>query len=147
MATLVAEIIINRPVEEVFAAATQFDSHPQWRGGLLKAQVTSPGELGVGSTYTYDMQIMGRPVKTTGEVLAYDPPRTYAWEATSGPFPLSGSVTCTPVESGTRLVETVDATPGGFFKLAEPLLLKQRREQMAADLQNLKQLLENGKNA
>lgn len=142
MATLEATIIINRPVEEVFAAVEDFNSHPRWRGGLLKAEVTSPGPLGVGSTYVYNMQVMGRKIETTGEVVAYDPPSTYTWKATSGPFPLSGSVRCETVSEGTRVTETVEAEPGGFFKLAEPVLLRQQKGQMEKDLKQLKVLLE-----
>lgn len=142
MATLEASIIINRPVEEVFAAVIDFNSHPQWRGGLLKAEVTSRGPLGAGSTYTYDMQVMGRKIETTGEVVAYEPPTAYAWKATSGPFPLRGRVSCEAVADGTRVTETVEAEPGGFFKLAEPVLLRQQRGQMEKDLKMLKELLE-----
>lgn len=142
MATLEASIQINRPVEDVFAAVVDFNQHPQWRGGLLKAEVTSPDPLGVGSTYTYDMQVMGRKIETTGDVVAYEPPTTYAWKATSGPFPLSGSTRCEAVAGGTRVTETVEAEPGGFFKLAEPVLLRQQRSQMEKDLKNLKAMLE-----
>jgi uncharacterized protein YndB with AHSA1/START domain len=142
MVSLEASTIINRPIEEVFQAVVDFNSHPQWRSGLIKAEVTSSGPLGVGTTYVYNIQVMGRNIETKGEVVEYDPPRVYAWRATSGPFPLSGNVRCEAVPEGTRVTETVNAEPGGFFKLAEPLLERQQREQMEKSLRNLKNLME-----
>jgi uncharacterized protein YndB with AHSA1/START domain len=142
MARLESSITINRPIEEVFTAVTDFASHPQWRGGLQRAEVTSPGPLRAGSTYVYDLRVMGREINTTGEVVAYEPPTAYAWKATSGPFPLSGKVHCEPAAGGTRVIETVEVEPGGFFKLAQPLLVRQQQSQMEKDLKNLKELLE-----
>jgi uncharacterized protein YndB with AHSA1/START domain len=142
MATLEASIIINCPIEEAFKELTDFKKHPIWRNGLLKAEITSSGPLGIGSTYTYDMQVMGRKIETTGMVVDYQPPKVYAWKATSGPFPLSGKVTCEEISNGTQVSETVLAEPGGFFKLAEPVLLRQQKSQMEKDLKNLKELLE-----
>lgn len=42
----------------------------------------------------------------------------------------------------TRVTDTIEAEPGGFFKLAEPLLVKQQQSQMEADMKKLKELLE-----
>jgi uncharacterized protein YndB with AHSA1/START domain len=143
MATLESSIIINRPIAEVFTAVTDFAGHPQWRGGLQKAEVTLPGPLRAGSTYLYDLRVMGRDINTTGEVVSHEPPTVYAWKATSGPFPLSGQVRCEPAAGGTRVTETVEVEPGGFFKLAQPLLVRQQQSQMEKDLKKLKELLEN----
>jgi hypothetical protein len=55
---------------------------------------------------------------------------------------MSGSITCETVNGGTRITDTLEADPGGFFKLAEPLLMKQQRSQMEKDLNQLKDLLE-----
>jgi uncharacterized protein YndB with AHSA1/START domain len=142
MATLESSIVINRPIEEVFRAVIDFEQHPQWREGLLKAEITSPEPVQAGTTYVYNMRVMGRKIETTGEVVAYDPPTLYAWKATSGPFPLSGRVRCETVAEGTRVTETVEAEPGGFFKLAEPLLMRQQQSRLEKDLKALKAMLE-----
>jgi uncharacterized membrane protein len=142
MATLEASIIINRPIEEVFSAVADFNQHAQWRQELIKAKVTSDGPVGTGSTYTYNLKVMGREIETTGEVTTYQPPAVIAWKATSGPFPLSGSTRCEAVSEGVRVTEIVEAEPAGFFKLAEPVLMRQQKAQMEKDLKNLKVLLE-----
>jgi hypothetical protein len=52
-------------------------------------------------------------------------------------------VHCEPAADGTRVIETVEVEPGGFFKLAQPLLVRQQQSQMEKDLKKLKELLEN----
>lgn len=144
MKIIEASVVINHPVEAVFTAATDFESLAEWRTGLIEAAITSAGPIQVGTEYRYNLKAMGRELETRGVVEAYEPPRVYGWKATSGPFPMSGSMRCEPVEEGTRITETIAADPGGFFKLAEPLLLRQQRSQTEKDLQQLKELLEGG---
>jgi uncharacterized membrane protein len=137
-----ASITINRPIEEVFAFAADLTNAAKWQTGVIAAEVTSHGPVGVGTKYRYDAEIMGRKLETSGEMTAYDPPRITAWKATSGPFPMSGSTTFESVAGGTRVVDTVEAEPGGFFKLAGPLLVAQIRGQLEKDVKKLKELLE-----
>jgi uncharacterized membrane protein len=144
MKKLESSITINRNLEEVFTTVADFNSHAAWRTGLIAASLTSEGPVQAGSTYKYNMKVMGKEIETTGQIEAYQPPAHYGWKATSGPFPMSGDVKCEPTSGGgTRVTETVEVDPGGFFKLAEPLLVKQQQSQMQKDLQQLKALLEN----
>ncbi|HLC02735.1 MAG TPA: SRPBCC family protein [Anaerolineales bacterium] len=142
MARTETNVTINRPIEEVFAFVTDIGNATQWMSGVLEAAQTSPGAMGVGATYRFNIEVMGRKLETTGEVAVYDRPRKYAWKGTSGPFPMSGSTTCEAVAGGTRVTDTIEAEPGGFFKLAEPLLMMQMRGQMEKDMKKLKELLE-----
>jgi uncharacterized protein YndB with AHSA1/START domain len=144
MKTFDVSITIQRPVEEVFAAIVDFNSHAEWRTDLIDATLTSEGPIQPGTTYRYDTKVMGRVIETVGEIESYDPPHFYAWKATASPFPMSGSMKCEPVPGGTLVTDTIEADPGGFFKLAEPLLMRQQRNQMEKDIQQLKIFLENG---
>ncbi|MBI5030984.1 MAG: SRPBCC family protein [Chloroflexi bacterium] len=108
---------------------------------MIDAAITSPGGIRVGATFRWVAQIVGQKMETKGAVTAYDPPRAYARKSTSGPFPVSGGLTCEAVAGGTRVTQTVDAEPGGFFKLAEGLLMKQVQGQWDKSLKKLKQVL------
>jgi uncharacterized membrane protein len=142
MATLEANININRPIEEIFNFVTDVNNAAKWQSGIIEAQATSNGANGVGTTYKYVNQVMGRKIETEGEVTVYEPHNRYAWKSTNGPFPLSGGTTFEETSDGVSVTETVEAEPGGFFKLAEPLMVKQQQSQMKKDLAALKQLLE-----
>jgi uncharacterized membrane protein len=145
MKTFQSSVTIQRPIEDVFAAAIDVSNHNQWREGLIQASITSQGPVNVNSTYVYNLRTMGQNIETTSEVVSFSPPFEYAWKATSGPFPLEGKVICETVPEGTRLTEILAAEPGGFFKLAEPLLFRNQQTKMDKDLKRFKELLENGK--
>ncbi len=142
MATLQTSIVINRPIDEVFAYVTDLSNNVQWMTGVIAVGMTSPGPVKVGATYKFDIKALSMKMETTGEVAAYEPPKKYAWKSTSGPFPMSGSTTFEAVEGGTRVTDVIQAEPGGFFKLAEPMLMKQQQSQMEADMKKLKEILE-----
>jgi uncharacterized membrane protein len=144
MNTFESSITINKPIEDVFAAAVDLASHSKWRDGLLDASFTSAGPVGPNATYVYRMRTMGRTIVTNCEVVAYTPPTGYAWKSTSGPFPIAGRVLCEAMPEGTRITEVLEVEPGGFFKLAEPVLFRQQQSRMEKDLIRLKELLESG---
>ena len=144
MKTFESSITIQCPIEDVFTAAADVANHANWREGLLHARQTSEGPLGLHSTYVYRLKTMGQTIETHSEVISYSPPQEYAWISTAGPFPLAGKVICEAVPGGTRITEIIEAEPGGFFKLAEPLLFRNQQNKMDKDLERLKEWMENG---
>ena len=60
MAKFESSITINRPVEEVFAFAVDTAHAAKWQEGVIEATTTSSGAVGVGTTYRYVVQAMGR---------------------------------------------------------------------------------------
>src|SRR3990170_2638101 len=134
MAQIQNSITINCPIEQVFAFVADYRNNVKWQTGVIAAEFTSPAPVGVGTTFKYDAEFMGRKLETSGELTAYDPPRKIAWKSTSGPFPMSGDTTFESVEGGTLVTDKIEAEPGGFFKLAEPLLMMQMRGQMEKDM-------------
>ena len=144
MARIETTITINRPIEQVFSYVADYRNNIHWQTGVITAEFTSSAPIGVGSTYKYDATAMGRKMETTGELTIYDPPHKIAWKSTSGPFPMSGSTTFEEVGGGTRLTDILEAEPGGFFKLAAPLLLRQMENQTGNDMKKLKEILEKG---
>ena len=55
---------------------------------------------------------------------------------------MTATVTFEPVADGTRVSESVEGEPGGFFKLAEPLVVKMSQRQFQSDFDNLRDLME-----
>ena len=142
MPKMESSIVINAPIEKVWAYLNDVNNASKYSSNILEAKLTSPGPTRVGTTYAYTIQAIGQKMETTGEITAYDPPRKSAWKAIKSPFPMNGSTVLEAVAGGTRVTQTINAEPGGFFKLAEPLLVKQQQSQMEADLAKLKQILE-----
>jgi uncharacterized membrane protein len=142
VAKIEASVQINRPIEEVFAFAGNIENNPQWQSGVLEAEVTSEGPIAVGTTYRYVTRLLGRQIETDGEITEYEPNRRYSFKSTSGPFPIGGRLTCEAADGGTKVTLVVAADIGGFFKMAEPLVVRMVKRQYETDVSNLKSLLE-----
>jgi uncharacterized membrane protein len=142
MATFEVSTVIYRTIEEVFAFLSNPENSPKWSSGSSDVTMTSAGPIGVGSTYRTVRTVLGRRIESEGEFTAYEPNHRYATKSLSGPFPLEGQVTFERVDSGTKVRATLVGEPGGFFKLAESLLMSTVKRQFEADLANLKDLME-----
>jgi uncharacterized protein YndB with AHSA1/START domain len=142
MAKLEISTVINRPVEEVFAVVMNPENTPKWNSGSIEGNKTSEGPIGVGTTYRSVRTFLGQRIEGETELTEYEPNRSYATKSKSGPVPVESRVTFERVEGGTRVTVTLAGEPGGFFKLAEPLLVKLAKRQFEAALANLKDLME-----
>jgi hypothetical protein len=58
------------------------------------------------------------------------------------PFPTTSTITFESVAGATRVNQTIESEPGGFFKLAEPLVVTMAKRQFQNDLDNLRDLME-----
>ena len=141
MATLELSIVINRPVEEVFAFASNPENTPKWSSVSSEVKITSAGPIGVGTTYRSVVTFLGRRSESEVEFTEYEPNRSFAQKTKSGPVPVENRVTFERVDGGTRVTFSSVAELGGFFKLAEPLLVSMVKRQFEADFANLKDLM------
>ncbi len=137
-------VVIERPIEEVFAFATDPEKDSLWQSTSLGTEQISEGPVGVGTTFRNTSKFLGRRIESAYEVAEMEPPRRQCVKIVSGPIPASGCCLFEPAEGGTRFTQTFDAEIGGFFRLAEPLVARAIRRQMEADMATLKDLLEAG---
>lgn len=142
MATFEIKLVINRPIEEVFAFISNPENLPRWRASSLEVRKNSPGPLRVGSVVSGRFTFLGRPFDGNLEIIAYEPHQRYATRMVEGPFPLEAHYTLEPAENATRLTMIVQGETGGFFKLAEPLVVSMAKRSYETDLHNLKEMLE-----
>ena len=137
-------LVINAPIEKVWAYLDDISNASKYSESVIEAKKLTDGPTAIGTKYLYVAKFMGQKMETKGEITAHDPPHKSAWKGVDSPFPMQGATELESVAGGTRVTQRVDATPGGFFKLAEPLLMKQFQSQGDADLTKLKQILEAG---
>jgi uncharacterized protein YndB with AHSA1/START domain len=142
MMTVEGEIVINRPVEVVFAAITDIPNLPRWQTGLVESRQTTPGPVGVGTRYVGVRTVMGQRLENTFEVTEYVPNQRFAGRTLTGPVSGEFQQTLTPVAGGTQLHAVLQVEPRGFFRVAEPLLASTIKKEFQGDLARLKALLE-----
>ena len=134
---------INRPVEEVFSYVTTVESQPEWATPPIEVRKDTPGPPKEGDTFTSVTKFLGRRFETPYRITSIEPNRQFSYHATGGPIPdQRWNNTFEEVSGGTRLTLVVEGEPGGFFRLAEPLLERAVKRQFRADLGTLKDLLE-----
>jgi len=132
---------IKRPVGEVFAVLGDPANTPRWTSGMQTVTKTSDGPIGVGTTYHSTAKILGRRLEGDAEITAFEADRRIAVRG-AVPFPVTISYALEPVADGTRVVQTIHAEPGGFFKLAQPILPTMLKRQGQGDLDTLRDLME-----
>ena len=145
MATTIRNsVIINRPVEEVFAFVTDPTTTPQWQSNLIRSELLTPGPMGVG-TQVLEIRRLGKSEsQAVWEVTEYDSPakRGYVYPKGFGPVRQSGVTTFEPVEGGTLLNFMARVEARFPFNLFLPILAGLMRKQNDRSFAALKQLLE-----
>ena len=132
---------IRRSPAEVFAALLDFDRTPMWNPGVSEVRAPA-GPFGVGSSVVYVGRFLGRDYESTSRCTEYTPDRRFASESISGPFHLEVDYTLDEVADGTRLSGLYRGESRGFFKLAEPLVVRLTKRHFETATANLKELLE-----
>jgi uncharacterized membrane protein len=135
-------VVVERPPDEVFAYLTDLSNVPTWQSGSLEVREPE-GSLGVGTTYVQVLKFLGKRMETTLQVTEFEPGRRFSVKTLSGPIPFEVRHTLEPADGGaTRLRIELEGEPGGFFKLAEPLVVRNAQRQIEHDFGTLKEMVE-----
>lgn len=135
-------IRIERPADQVFAYLAEMSNNPVWQSGMVSCEWTSEPPVGVGSTYAQEARFMGRPVRTTFRVTAYDPPRHIRIESIISDFPIQVSRTVEPDGDGCVVRAQVTGGPTGVMGLLMPLMAPLAKRSIRRDYAALKAQLE-----
>ena len=109
---------------------------------ILEIRRNSSGLIGVGSVVRGRFIFLGRSFDGNLEIILHEPHQRYGTRMVEGPFPFEARYALEPAGNGTRLTLVIEGEPGGFFKLAEPLVVSLAKRSYEADLNNLKEMLE-----
>ena len=140
-------VVVNRPVEEVFAFLSNPFSSPRRGGGSLGFRVTPPGPIRLGSTIRLRMVAFGLERTFSGVVTEWDPPHAVTFSfANEGPV-VSGTIRTTleATAEGTKALTVTEIKSRGIWKLLSPLVGPYMRRQMITRNQNMKRILESGR--
>jgi uncharacterized protein YndB with AHSA1/START domain len=142
MARIEESVEIKRPVDKVFAYTTDAKSWPQWQSTISEAEQTSPGPVGVGTTFKWTMHMMGRSMKWTAKATEYEPNRKFGKDMTCGPHINQQHNTYDPIKGGTRFTIVYELKVGGLMKLISPMVVNSTQKALKEALGNLKGILE-----
>lgn len=134
--------VIGRPVDEVFAVIQDVAKTPVWTPGLSEARITSDGPLEPGSALLYRGTFLGRAYESPAVCTALTENKQFATKSTSGPFHIEIDTTLESVDGGTQVTSFYRGESRGFFKVAEPILVRLTRKHFETAAENLRTLLE-----
>jgi hypothetical protein len=97
-------VVIDRPVDEVFAFATDPNNDPLWQSTSLETEQTSGGRVDVGTTFRNTSKFLGRRIESTYEVTENEPPHRQCVKITSGPIPGTGCYLFESADGGSTVV-------------------------------------------
>ena len=136
-------VIVDRPIDAVFAYAAAFDRHPEWQDDLKEA--TFEGPAAVGATGTETRQMGPRVQTYEWRVSVFDAPNKLGFETLSGSMRPTGTMTFSPEGDSTRVDFEMELNPRGVMKLIAPFLGKQVQKSNDEHMAKFKANLEGGK--
>jgi uncharacterized protein YndB with AHSA1/START domain len=137
-------IVIDRPIDEVFAYVSNVENMPRWVSGVRKARLLSK-KLKAGARFSAEYTEGLRNDRIEFQIVEFDPPRRFVAKSERGPFsfPFRGTFEFRPVDRGTEV--TTDIDTGGESlanRLADlllgPVVRRGLQHRLQAELQALK---------
>jgi len=133
---------IRRLREEVFAFLADFENVPRWNPAIEVTRKSSPGLVGVGTTFR-QVRVSPRRADEEFEVAVFDPPRRLMIDGEIGPFRAEIGYALEKVVEGTRLTNSVELQPRSIIsKFMVPLAASQIEASVASNLNMLRLILE-----
>jgi len=134
-------VIINRPVEQVFAYIIDYRNAPRWQPTILENQVTPEGPAQEGMRVTDVRTFIGYKIESAYKITELEPNAQVSFESMSGPFPYHGSIFFKPLDNATWLMYELVIEAKGFFKLTGSMLASSMKQEVAISFDLLKRRL------
>jgi uncharacterized membrane protein len=135
-------VVINQPVEIVFAYVANLENLKQWQSGLIESKPVTSGPTGVGSKVAVVRQLLSQRLDGVAEVVAFEPNRVVSVRVTAGPMSVTASNTFEALGNTTRLTSVGELDIEGLLKIAGFLAAGGVKKQMEENLETLKKILE-----
>lgn len=142
MARVEGQIIIRRPVDVVFDFVADERNEPRYNPQMRRVEQTSPGAIGVGTTFRAESMSRGRPVAMTITFTDFERPRRLTSSTHLATMDIRGTLTFDPVADGTRMRWSWELEPRGMLKLMMPVVALIGRRQERTIWTDLKRYLE-----
>jgi uncharacterized protein YndB with AHSA1/START domain len=135
-------IIINRPVEAVFAYVTDVTNDPSWHTDVLEAHKTTDGPIGTGTVWHARFKPSMGISEGDMEVVTFEPNRVQVKRGDIGPMHPTLAYLLEPSNGGTKFTRHVQIRVSGIMKLMQPMIGMMLPKQNKGFLANLKRVLE-----
>ena len=115
MRTVSASATIPAPPSQVFAFLADLENLPRWQSGVVSAELTTPGEIGVGSRAHVARDLLGQRIEVDITVVDYDPGRRVALESAASGVGVQARLDLEPDPGGTAVTFAMDIRAQSIF--------------------------------
>jgi uncharacterized membrane protein len=137
-----AAVDVDAPIQSVFEKYAQYDRHPEWQAGLLRAELTSAPSVASGTRGIEVRRLFGREMSFPYIITEHVAPRRSAFQTLQGPLRPAGVASFSAVAGGTRIDFDMDLGAQGAARLLSSLLTPVFSRQTHADLESFKAWVE-----
>jgi uncharacterized protein YndB with AHSA1/START domain len=125
-----ATVVIDRPIEEVFAFLAHGENDPKFSPRVLEISKTTDGPPGVGTVYASTVKDAGVKTKREFKLTEFEPPTRIRWTEVSKNMVSApeGGYDLAPEGTGTRVTIYNVLEGHGVGKLIAPLALRSARK-------------------
>ncbi len=142
MATVDQTFTVDASPAAVFAYLTDREKATVWQASLLDAHFKPDAPVHKGTEIHEVRKLLGRKIESAVEVTEFEPDQLFGGRVRSGPVPWQFRYTLEGEDGSTRVNFHMEGEPGGFFRLAEPLVVRTVQKQLENDFSTLKELVE-----
>jgi Polyketide cyclase / dehydrase and lipid transport len=117
MARVSGEILINRPIEQVFDYGADQRNELIYNPRMLRSEKITAGPIGVGTRFDATARSGRRAMEMLIEVTEYDRARRLGSRTTMSSVDVNGGLTFDPVDGATRMSWSWEVSPKGPLQL------------------------------
>ncbi len=130
---------VGAPPEALFAYLADLGNLGEWMPGIVSAEVTSPGEIGVGTTAQVVRSFGGQQVTAPLTVAAYEPPRHLVITTEVSGVRVAASLDLVPtVGDGTDLRFGMEIRGSMLTRFMEPMIAGAAGGEIDATLERIR---------
>ena len=126
----------------MFAYTTDAKNWPKWQSTIPEAEQTSPGPVGVGTSFKGTIRMMGLGMKWTARATEFDANRRFGKRIVCGSVANEQHNIYESRDGGTRFTIAYDMKVAGLMKLFSPMIASAMRDGLKKALGSLKNLLQ-----
>jgi carbon monoxide dehydrogenase subunit G len=139
-----SSIVINRPIEEVFAVLTNVENTGKWFPGDVKEWWTSPPPHGIGSTRRARVRMGFITTENDAVATVFEPPHRAGLKGTSRNAPFEVMLTFERVDGATRVESDIDLFMRGPARMLGGVFTRSYGRSWDQGLRSLKRMMEAG---
>jgi uncharacterized membrane protein len=135
-------VVVNKPVNEVFAYMADFRNNPKWSPDIAEVTKVSLQPPGKGTTWRQVVVARNRRMPYDLTVDQFEGNRMYHFKGTGGAIDYEVTCRFEPAQAGTKVSIAVSGQVKGFAKLFRGAVERSFREAIMSSADNLRKVLE-----